>query len=76
MDLTALNANSLAMHCASGLIRLAELSVDPCATDSDAESTRFFSAADERNFISASLIVILVNQVESKAFSWNWRKWV
>jgi len=46
MELTALNANSLAMHCASGLVRLAELSVDPSATDADAESTRFFSAAD------------------------------
>jgi len=74
MDLTALNANSLAMHCASGLMRLAELSIDSFATDSDAESTRFLSAADERSFINASLIVIRVNQVESRAFSWNWRK--
>lgn len=74
MDLTALNANSLAIHCASGLIRRAELSIEPLATDWDAESTHFFFAADERNFINASLIVILVNQVESKAFSWNWRK--
>jgi len=59
------------MHCASGLVRLVHAAVGVFAKDSVAvaESTRCFSAADERNFIKASLIAIRVNQVESKAAS-------